>query len=523
VSRSGMLKSVGLLMGATLLGRVFTLVREMLVANYFGATAQTDAYNVALTITTALLMVTVAPIAGVLVPVYVERLNRDQAAARELLNSLISLYFLLLSTCLLIAYLLAPTLVSVYGAGFAPETADLAVQLMRILALFMVTDGFFGYFQMILTARKDFVVISIAPLITSLVGMGVLWGLAAAGVGVDAMAWGLVAGNAVGLVVAWQGARRWGIRHRPSRQLSVSVRALGRLSVLMLLGRLIGEGNNLVDRNMLSYLAAGSIAALGFARSIFTLPFEVFTAGITRVVIAHFSWSVAQDDFTQLRRDLSFSMRLAAFFMIPATVGLIVLRVSIVQVLYQRGAFDAAATESTALALLFLSLGLYFRSLNFIGGRVFIARQRMVFPIVASLLVLVAHVGLNLALIPIWQLAGIALSLTLTEVAATVLYYGKLRRDLGPLDGRRILIALAKIGLAAGVMAALVAPLDLVMRALALGTLARAGLLVGAVLWGLVVYGGTLYLVRLEELRIVLRMGRDFVRRQAGPAAGNSV
>jgi putative peptidoglycan lipid II flippase len=514
-----MLKSVGLLMGATLLGRVFTLVREMLVANYFGATAQTDAYNVALTITTALLTVTVAPIAGVLVPVYVERLNRDQAAARELLNSLISLYFLLLSTCLLLAYLLAPALVSVYGAGFAPETADLAARLTRILALFMVTDGFFGYFQMILTARKDFVVISLAPLITSLVGMGVLWGLAAAGVGVDAMAWGLVAGNAVGLVVAWQGARRWGIRHRPSRHLGVSVHALGRLSVLMLLGRLIGECNNLVDRNMLSYLAAGSIAALGFARSIFSLPFEVFTTGITRVVIAHFSWSVAQNDFTQLRRDLSLSVRLAAFFMVPATVGLIVLRVSIVQVLYQRGVFDQAATEATALALLFLSLGLYFRALNFIGGRVFIARQRMAFPIVASLLVLAAHVSLNLALIPIWQLAGIALSLTLTEVAATVLYYGKLRRDLGPLDGRRILIALVKIGLAAGVMAALVAPLDMVLHTPTMGTLARAGLLVVAVLWGLAVYGGTLYLVRLEELRIVLRMGRDFVRRRVGPRA----
>jgi putative peptidoglycan lipid II flippase len=193
-----------------------------------------------------------------------------------------------------------------------------------------------------------------------------------------------------------------------------------------------------------------------------------------------------------------------------------------VQIVYQRGAFNAAATQTTSMALLFLSLGLYFRALNFIGGRVFIARQRLLFPVMTSVLVLATHIGLNLALIPIWRLAGVTLSLTLTEIIGATLYFGKLRWDLGPLGGRGILVALAKVGLASSMMAVSLALLNAILSTFTLGTMIQAGLLFLAVLLGAAIYVGTLYLLRMEELHTVMHMGRDFLHRRVNqPIAGD--
>jgi peptidoglycan biosynthesis protein MviN/MurJ (putative lipid II flippase) len=184
--------------------------------------------------------------------------------------------------------------------------------------------------------------------------------------------------------------------------------------------------------------------------------------------------------------------------------------------LYQRGAFDGTAVQSTATALLYLSLGLYFRALNFVGGRVFLARQRLFFPVVFSAFGLAVHLGLNLVLVPRWQLAGVALSLTFVEIVVATLYYAKLRWDLGPLGGRQIAVSLAKMGLAAVLMAAALAPLNVILG-MHVSSLWVSGivLLVGGGVGG-VIYVGVLWLLRLEELRTIFEAGRAFLGRHLG-------
>ena len=87
MNRTRLIKSVALMMVATLIGKALLVNREPIIAAYFGASAETDAYNVAMTVVTSLLAITVAPIGAVLVPVYVEWLNRNNTRAQSLLNT----------------------------------------------------------------------------------------------------------------------------------------------------------------------------------------------------------------------------------------------------------------------------------------------------------------------------------------------------------------------------------------------------------------------------------------------------
>lgn len=514
MSRTRLIKSVALMMGATLIGKALLTIREPIIAAYFGAGAETDAYNVAMAIVTMLLGVTISPIGSVLVPVYVERLHEDEEGNR-FVRQVLTLYLLILSSVLLVAYFAAPWLVSLYAPGFVLETSNLAVQLTRILALFAAASGLAGYFSAVLTAHQKFFWVAVGPIMTAALVIVTLL-ITSSHLGIGALAWGMVAGNVVQSLLLWLSTRWQGMQLGLDFHLSESIQALGKLFGWVLMGSFIRSGNNLVDQNMLSCLSEGSIAALGFARSIYLLPFMIFTTGITRVVIADFSWDAAKGNMEALKRDLSLAIRMGAFFMIPVTAGLIVLRYPIVQLLYQRGAFDAGDAEVTATILMFLSLGLVFRMLNFVVGRVFTATKSLAFPTVLALVVLAVHFIANQIFIPLLGASGSAVSLTITEVLVAVAFLVKTRRVLGPLGGRNIASSLAKMSVASGVMA-----LFLLVLLQAVGSfllerqqvVVQTVLLSGMILVGGGCYIGTLYLLNSNEIRLSLRLVQSFLRK----------
>jgi putative peptidoglycan lipid II flippase len=519
MSRARLLQSVALMMVATLAAKALNIIREPIIAAYFGASAQTDAYNVALTIITMLLGVTISPIGGVLVPVYVERLHRSPLEGERFISQVLTLYLVILSSVLLIAYFAAPWLVRLYAPGFAADTSALTLQLTRILALFAVVSGVAGYFNMVLTAHRDFLWVAVSPIVTSALVIAILL-LAAPHLGINALAWGMVVGHGVGMFILGLCARQRAVRRRLSLRLGNAIRALGKLSGWMVVGRFIGQGNSLIDRHMLSYLSAGSIAILGFALSIYMLPFEIFTTGITRVIIADFSWDVAEGDTEALKRDLSLAIRMSAFFMVPVTLGLIVLRHPIVNLLYLRGAFDAADARATAAALMLLSIGLFPRAINFIAARVFTSLQSMVFPTVLTLGMLVIHFVANLSLIPIMGLRGVALSLTIVEVVAAIIFLVKTRQMLGLLGGRALAVSLTKMGVASGVMAT---ALLVSLRTLERNTFFAEQLLTQViVLISLSLVGGFCYLAMLytlgsRELTLSVKLVRRSVFNKPDP------
>ena len=518
MSRTRLIKSVALMMLAALVGKALYIIREPIIAAYFGASAQTDAYNVAMTITTMLLSVTISPIGGVLVPVYVERLHRGKAEGERFIRQVLTIYLLILSTVLLIAYLAAPWLVRLYAPGFAPDTATLATRLTRILGLFAVASGMAGYLNMVLTAHQEFLWVALGPIVTAVLVIIIL--LAAAPcLGIDALAWGMVVGNAVQMFLLSLSARRQTVRLGLNFHLGEAVRALGKLSGWMLVGRFIGAGNNLIDRNMLSYLSEGSIAALGFARSIYLLPFNIFTTGITRVIIANFSWDVAQGDMNTLKRDLSLAIRMAAFFMVPATVIFITLRRPLVRVLFLRGKFDSTDATATEVALMFLSISLLFRAIVFVMGRIYLALQDAASLTLLGGIALATHWILNLALVPSLGVGGIALSISITDILAALFLLLRLRHKVGHLGLAALAQPLGIIVLASGIMGIVMA--GLVALAPPHSTLWRElSLVIIITTLGGAVYIGTSYLLHLQDLKIFTNMVHRSLRNWSSLARG---
>ncbi|MBN1993489.1 MAG: polysaccharide biosynthesis C-terminal domain-containing protein [Anaerolineae bacterium] len=495
---SRVVKPVALLMLAQVLAKAFLLAREMLVGALFGASALTDAFNVGLYISGFSPIVARPLVEDTFIPVYVEQLARNREKAQVVYETVGVLVFVVAGSLAVGMYLFSPQLVSLVAPGFPPETFGVATHIVRVMALLALFLPLANFLLSTLTAHRAYLLVGLSPLSVSLVTIGAMW-LFSGGLGIQSLTWGLVMGTVVQAGILVRGLVRRGLmRVRFRLNFRMVFETLGAFTLLMFWVRLVGIGVGWVDRSLSSHLPAGSIAALGFALNIYQLPFQVCVLAVTTVVITQFSWHVAQKDEPALKRDFSLAVRIAAFFLIPATVALMVLSQPIVQLLYERGAFVAQDTTMTASALGFYALGLVPQAIVFIAVRLFLARKESYLILFTVVTGAVIHVLFSATLIKFMNHLAVALATSMDAFVMALVSLWFLNRKLGSLRERILWIALAKISLAALSMG-----LGLYLTLILLSSLPLILLVAISVFIGTISYLLVASVLKLAELKVL--------------------
>jgi putative peptidoglycan lipid II flippase len=184
-------------------------------------------------------------------------------------------------------------------------------------------------------------------------------------------------------------------------------------------------------------------------------PIGIFGVAMGMALLPSLSEHAVRGKYDQLSKDFSFALRLLFFITVPAMAGLIALREPIVNILFQRGKFDYAATAGTAEALLFYSLGIW----SIVGVRVvtacFYSMQDTKTPVKVAVVALVANVLLSLLLMQPLKHSGLALANTLASVVNFVLLFTFLKKKLISMDAKRIVSSFLKTLTASILMGAL--------------------------------------------------------------------
>lgn len=498
-----------LIIAGTVLSRIFGFIRETAIAYQFGATAQTDAYLVASVIPMALSGLVAGAVAVAFIPVFTEyRLKAGEAEAWTIASAVINLTALFLIAGTALYLLAAPFLVPLLGPGLASETKALALHLSRLLAPAIIFIGLVGLATAVLNAYRHFTYPAFAGL---LYNFGIIGGAVLLGslMGISGLVVGAVAGAAaylLALSVPLAGKKNYyrltlkGLHHP-------GVKKIGLLVLPFIVASAAGQLNLLVERVLASGLVEGSISVLNFAVRVMQLPLGIFSGATAAATYPFLAEQAAVGNADDLRRTFSEGLRMLWFIVFPLSVGLVVLSQPIIRLLFERGAFDAAATKMTAVALLYYSLGIPAHAANALLVRVYFAQQDTRTPVKLGLVAVGLNIVLNLILVRYLAHGGLALA---SSAAATVnclllVYY--LRRRLGHLDGRRILRSAAKFAAASLAMGVAVAAAYGYSASLFPGVLISHRLLqVG----GLIALGGTVYLgaaalLRTEELARVIR------------------
>jgi putative peptidoglycan lipid II flippase len=235
----------------------------------------------------------------------------------------------------------------------------------------------------------------------------------------------------------WPFLVKMGVRLKPDFHFRhPGVKRIGMLMLPAAFGAAIYQINVFIGTILASLLPTGSVSYLYYADRIVELPLGVFAIAVGTATLPSFSEQVALGKMEELKRTIAFSLRLILFITIPATVALIALRVPIISVLFQRGAFDAQAALLTAQALLFYSVGLWAFSVIRIIVAAFYSLQDTKAPMKAAIVALVVNIAFSVALMFPLKHGGIALATSIASVVNVGMLWVILKRRIGTmLDG----------------------------------------------------------------------------------------
>jgi putative peptidoglycan lipid II flippase len=229
------------------------------------------------------------------------------------------------------------------------------------------------------------------------------------------------------------------------------------------------------------------------------LPQGVIAQSIATTIFPTFSAQAAREDWDNLRATFSTALRVTFFLTIPASVGLILLRVPLVELLLQRGAFNADSTAQTAFALAFFALGLFAHSGLEIVTRGFYALHDTATPVKVGIGAMVLNIALSLILLGPLAQGGLALANSVATILEMSVLLFVFRTRMGKSEDARIGVSLARVVIASALMGASVWGVARVLSASSAWLVAGAGVLVGAG-----VYAGAVFVLRAPELKSVI-------------------
>ena len=442
--------------------RVFGLVREQVVAFYFGRAAVYSAFVAAYKIPNLIrVLLGEGNLSASFIPVLAERMRAaEPGAARRLAQSVLGLVLLAVGLATIAGMVTAPLLAWVVAPGFDSELRGLVARLIVVLfptCAFMVLGA---WCMGLLHAHGRFFWPNMAPLFWSVVSAGAL----IAFVGrtrwdpVWILAWGVVAGSAVQLLVQLPSTRAvLGTLTPRGGWRDPAVQRVVALFLPMLAGTGVAQLSSVVDIEIATFLGNEGVATLAYAQRIYLLPLSLFGVAIAQVALptlAHEAVGAGgEKPVTAIRSELGVAWRRMAFFVLPSTLGLVAFGLPAVSVLFEHGAFDATDTAAVTWVLAGYAAGLLAYGSVRLLATAFYALQDTRTPVRVAVGTLFANVALGIGLA--WWIGtpGIALATALASSLNALVLVRKLRARLGGVldpgtwgDIRAMLVALAVAG-----------------------------------------------------------------------------
>lgn len=475
-------------------------MRNVIIARQFGIGADLDTYYAAFKLPDLLFTVVAGgALATAFIPVFADFLaDEDRKGAWRLVSAITNLVVLVVSGLAALTAVIAPWLVRhLIAPGFTASQQAETVMIMRLVLISTLIFGVSAVQSSVLHGFKHFLLPAIAPVVYPLgvvagaVWLSPLWG-------VRGLAIGAVIGALLHLAVKVPGLVYYGFRWWPVLDLHTA--AVRRVIVLMgprVLDLGVFHLTLLATTNLASRLGVGSVSALEWGWDAMQLPETIIGTAFGLVAFPTLADLAARGDLAGLRTTLGETLRLVITLTVPAACGLIILGQPLLQLLYQRGAFDAAATEAVYVALRLYALGLVGHACLELAARTFFAQQDTVTP----LFIAAASAGVNIALgvllmAPMGH-GGLALANSLAVSAEVLVLLLILRRRLGGVEGWQTLHLLGRVLLATLLMALAV------MGVLALERRAGAGafwMVVAGGVTGVLVYVSVGLLLGVQSL-----------------------
>jgi putative peptidoglycan lipid II flippase len=446
-------KAAGVIGLATLLSRILGFARDMVLARLFGAGSAADAFFVAYRIPNLLReLFAEGSMSAAFIPIFSEYLTkRTKRDAWELASAAFTTLLTILTGVCVLGILAAPWIVTLIAPGFSAnaEQQALTTLLTRIMFPYLLFIGLAALAMGVLNSVRSFAAPAFSPVLFNIAIIAAAFLLAPLfAEPILAVAVGVVIGGLAQVLSQMPALRKaellFGWRFNFAHE---GVRRIGWLMAPAFIGLSVTQINILVSTILASYFPGGP-TYLFYGMRLIHFPLGIFGVALATALLPSLSTQAAKGELDALRVTLGFGLRLIFFIIVPAMVGLILLRVPIVHLFFEHGRFTAADTQGTAAAVFAYAVGLW----AFAGVRIvvsaFYSLQDTRTPVMVAAVALGANIALSLLLMGPLRHAGLALATALSAILNMGLLVIFLARRLGPFGWESILRSHARVLLA---------------------------------------------------------------------------
>ncbi|KRF35875.1 murein biosynthesis integral membrane protein MurJ [Paenibacillus sp. Soil787] len=402
--------------------KISGMIREVVIGYYYGASAELDLFYYIYTFPEVLMTGITAALSIALIPFLSGKEDFNVASNKLFLSKVLSIGTFIFVLITLIAIIFHKPILQFALNDMPKMNNQQSVYILWVSCFQLVPTFICAVYLAVGTKLEKYKLITLIgiPLnITSIVVMMILHNQ----FGVLSIGIGLLSGLLIQMIYLMWDLRRQGVGYSLKTVYSLKNSKLLEFSYLLLpvyLGTILQRLGVFVDRFLASGLQEGSISALSYADRVIQMVVMIIVSSIGMIMFSKISETIhnkKQETMELLSNTINFS----CLTIIPISLFIIIFSKDIVTVLFARGEFDNIALENTSLALSGYSIGLIGIGLRYVLNRVYFAELDVKTPTMNTLYALIINIVLSVVLCRLFGIFGIALSGSLTMIAASVM------------------------------------------------------------------------------------------------------
>lgn len=484
----------------TIINKPIGFIREAIIAAYYGANSQTDAFFLAQNMPGLLFPAVCMSLSTAFLTLYVSKsIKYGEQEGDTFASSAIIVNVAISVVLSLLAYIFSPLLVKVFAPGFDKDTLLLATKLTKIIMSAFMLLMMKYMLGAALNSKKFYIGDQIGGILYN-VTIIIITILVGSRFGVYGLTWIFICGYVVQAIVLIYLARIKFEFRLPEKLITCDTKKMFKIAVPILIGNSIVQFNSIIDKVLASALESGTVSALSYSNTLNSFVISVIIMSLSTVLYPTMTNYIDADDKNELINSIKMSIMLLVLVLAPISMITAVYAEDVVKIAYGRGSFDMKAIVLTSSALRFYGLGYIFTGIIEVITKAFYAYKDTKTPMINSAFSVVLNIIFSVILSRFMGISGIALGTTLALIIATILFWISVKKKIPELSFVDTRSTLYKIIISNGIMITIIIFYKYISKGFS-----SIGRFSSVTILGFTVYLCVLYIIKCDELHLIIK------------------
>lgn len=502
-NNSNIIKSIGILTVLMVISKIFSLIREVAIANFYGVSSSTDAYFLASGFVANVFFGITAALAVVFLPYYIKiKKENEKEEVSRIFSSIITSLTLFAVIIVGLLYIFAPILIQLIAPTFSGETYNETVLFTRILSVTILFSLLTSFLTSLLNAEGRYQYGALASIIYSITSIACMIALKNS-MGVVALVLSVPLSFFIQLIILAVSTKKY-FKFKPVFQLmNPSVKHLLLLMIPVLLSNASVGFNQLLTRSIASGLGEGSVSIISYSNTLFNFVSTIMIATFITVFFTELSDAAKEYEHDKFNSLISKAVNSLVIVLLPIASITAIYSRDVVKIVFGRGAFDENAVTATAICLSIYAFAFVFDGVRNLLIKAFYAKDNTKTPLINSIISLVITIVAAFVFSRTMGISGIVLAITLSILVSTVFLVISARKQICTFEIKKILPTVLKA--LVSITVSVVVLLALSNFTMSIASIYRFGF---AVVVGFTVYIGALIALKCDEVETIIHMAR---------------